>query len=137
MSLSARWLMAVATSMVTFGVCLWLAHSVSWGWLPEGEAEQWGVAAAFAAVAAGAAGAAASWWAGHDPSARQRPSRRILRARSTNRARIDQASGHRGGPGGGPSGAAPDQVQMDADASGHSRIRQTGGDDYTGGDGTP
>ncbi|WP_189220792.1 MULTISPECIES: hypothetical protein [Streptomyces] len=131
-----RWLVAVVAAGVTFGMFLWLTRSVSWGWLPEGEAERWGVAAAFAAVVAGAVGAAVSWWAGREAPARQPQDGRSLRARVTDQARVDQAGGHRGRPGG-PGRAAPRDVRLDADASGHGQIRQTGGDDYTSGPGTP
>lgn len=128
--------MAVAAAVVAFGVCLWAARSVSWGWLPSGDAERWGVAAAFAAVVAGAVGAAVGWWAGREPPAGQPQSGRSLRARATGRGRVDQAGGHRGRPSG-PSRAAPERAQLDAEASGQGRIRQTGGDDYRSGPDTP
>ncbi|MFB7739820.1 hypothetical protein ACFC08_36905 [Streptomyces sp. NPDC056112] len=128
--------MAVAAAVVTFAVVLWAARSVSWGWLPEGEAERWTVAAAFAAVVAGAVGAAVGWWAGREAPTRQPRGGRSLRARAADQGRVDQVGGHRGVPGG-VGDAAPDDARLDAEASGRGQIRQTGGDDYTSGPSAP
>jgi len=63
---SVRWVVAVAAVVAAFGLCLWLARSVSFGWMPQGEADRWVVATAFATVAAGAVGVATGWWAGQE-----------------------------------------------------------------------
>ena len=62
----ARWLIAVASTVGAFGICLWLFRFVSFSWMPHAEADRWVVATAFAAVAAGAVGAATGWWAGRE-----------------------------------------------------------------------
>ncbi|PJN05588.1 hypothetical protein CG723_44115 [Streptomyces sp. CB01635] len=131
-----RWLVVAVTAGATFWVFLWVAQSVSWGWLPEGEAERWGVAAGFAAVVASAVVMATGWWAGREVSPGQPPSGRSVRGRVADQGRVDQVGGHRGRPSG-PSRAVPGSVRLDAEASGHGQIRQTGGDDYTSGPGAP
>jgi hypothetical protein len=132
MGRSVRWFVTAVVIVMTFGSCLWAGHGLSWDWLPDGEAERWGVAATFATVVAGAVGAPLGWWAGRERSARLVPvleGDRVLRARAVDSSVVDQAAGSRG-----PDGAAvKGRVEMDADASGHGRIRQTGGDDTAGG----
>ncbi|GHE71737.1 hypothetical protein GCM10018785_44980 [Streptomyces longispororuber] len=126
---SVRWLVAVAAAVVTFVVCLWGARLVVWGWLPAGDAERWGVAAAFAAVAAGAVGMAVGWWAGREPPAEEREGGGSVEGEATGHGWVDQVRGHRGGPG----GAVPDDLRLNAKASEYGQVRQTGGDDHTGG----
>ena len=67
---SVRWLAAICSTVIVFGLCLWLFRFVSFSWMPHAEADRWVVATAFATVAAGAAGAATGSWAGRD---RERP----------------------------------------------------------------
>ncbi|WP_409239356.1 hypothetical protein [Streptomyces sp. PA5.6] len=129
---SVRWLVAVAAAVVTFGVFLWAARAASWDWLPAGDAERWGVAAAFAAVAAGAVGMAVGWWAGREPSAQEREGGGSVEGQATGHGRVDQVRGHRGGPG----GAVPDDLRLRAEASEYGQVRQTGGDDHLGGQGS-
>ncbi|MFJ9662066.1 hypothetical protein ACIRPR_29355 [Streptomyces griseoflavus] len=126
---SVRWLVAVAAAVVTFGVCLWAGRSAAWGWLPAGDAERWGVAAAFAAVAAGAVGMAVGWWAGRESPVEGREDGGSIEAQATGHGRVDQVRGHRGGPG----GAVPDNLRLNAKASEYGQVRQTGGDDHSGG----
>lgn len=66
---SARWLVTVSTSVVVFGVCLWLFRFVSFSWMPHAESDRWVVATAFATVAATAVGwPLTRWAAGNEPT---------------------------------------------------------------------
>jgi hypothetical protein len=73
----ARWLIAVASTVGAFGICLWSFRFVSFSWMPHAEADRWVVATAFAAVAAGAVGAATGWWAGREHKRPDLPSTKV------------------------------------------------------------
>ena len=73
----ARWLIAVASTVGAFGICLWLFRFVSFSWMPHAEADRWVVATAFAAVAADAVGAATGWWAGREHKRPDLPSTKV------------------------------------------------------------
>ncbi len=135
MSRSVRWVVAVGAVLATFGLCLWLARMVSWGWMPRAEADRWVVATAFATVAAGAVGAATAWWAGRDDDPTAPPSGgRVVRqqAKASGRARVSQVGGSRNAPSGGRTGMGPGSVEQHADASDDAEITQTGGDQTIG-----
>jgi hypothetical protein len=70
----ARWLVAIASTLSVFGLCLWLFRFVSFSWMPHAAADRWVVAAAFATVAAGAVGAATGWWAQREHAPPDQPS---------------------------------------------------------------
>jgi hypothetical protein len=72
-----RWLVAVASTVGTFVICLWLFRFVSFSWMPSADADRWVVATAFAAVAAGAVGAATGWWAGREHKPPDVPSTKV------------------------------------------------------------
>lgn len=61
-----RWLVAITSTLATFGVCLWVFRFISFSWMPHAVADRWVVAAAFATVAATAVGAATAWWANRE-----------------------------------------------------------------------
>ena len=69
----ARWLVAIVSTLATFGVCLWLFRFISFSWMPHTTTDRWAVAAAFATVAATAVGAATSWWANREGESSEGP----------------------------------------------------------------
>lgn len=137
---SARWVVAVAAVAAAFGLCLWLARSVSVGWMPRGEADRWVVAAAFATVVASAVGVATGWWAGREvPPALESRGRHVTqRAKVSDRAQAAQIGGNQNRPGGSATTGhdAGDRVEQDVEASGDARITQVGGDQNTTGQGS-
>lgn len=126
---SVRWVVAVTAAGVAFGLCLWLARSVSFDWTPRAEADRWVVAAAFASVMAGAVGLAVGWWAGRDEPGSGHVRQR---ARASDQAQVTQLGGSRLVPGGVTRDTdAPNDVDQRAVASGDARITQAGGDQHT------
>ncbi|MEU0646002.1 hypothetical protein [Streptomyces umbrinus] len=137
---SVRWVVAVAAVVAAFGLCLWLARSVSFGWMPQGEADRWVVATAFATVVAGSVGVATGWWAGREgPPAPESRGRRVTqRAKVSDRGQAAQVGGNQNAPGGRATTGhdSGGVVEQDAEASGDARITQVGGDQNTTGQGS-
>ncbi|MFI1398029.1 hypothetical protein [Streptomyces sp. NPDC020681] len=113
----------MTASVAAFGICLWLAGSASFGWLPRTETERWAIAAAFAAVVAGAVGAPLGWWAGRET----RGGSVVQKATATGDSRTTQVGGSRGTAGG---SLPPGGVEQQAESSGSARITQIGGDQH-------
>lgn len=134
MARSVRWAVAVGSVLAAFGLCLWLARAVSWGWMPQDEADRWVVATAFATVASGAVGAGVFWWAGReDASAVSPPGGRVVRqrAKASGRARVSQTGGNLGAPAG-RARTGSGSVEQDAKASDDAEVTQAGGDQNPG-----
>ncbi|MGK5693940.1 hypothetical protein ACSNOJ_13730 [Streptomyces sp. URMC 128] len=128
-----RWVIGVAATVSAFGALLWLGRVTSFGWLPDGEAERWAVAVAFATLGATAVLSALGWWAAQAPGEPAAAGRTVrLRAKATGRGRVTQTAGHHYDTG--RAGPAPDQatspehIRMRATASEDGQITQTGGD---------
>lgn len=129
-----RWTVTFAATIGAFLLCLWLGHSVSFGWLPRADSDRWALAAAFAAVCAGVVGAAVGWWAGQsEPAPAVRRDHRVTQtAKASGRARTLQVGGSQTAPDA-PAPQAGDEasvVRQEADASGHAEVRQIGRDQH-------
>ncbi|MFC7900252.1 hypothetical protein ACFUV1_08855 [Streptomyces griseoincarnatus] len=130
MSRSVRWSVTVVVAAVVFGVCLWAGRSVSFGWMPEAEADRWVVATAFASVMTTVAAAAVGWWAGRE---RLPPAERMVsqRATASDGGRAKQVGGNQNAPSPG-GGSVPGRVEQEAEVSDSASVTQVGGDQHTG-----
>lgn len=128
-----RWSVVVASSVVTFGLCLWLARSAPWGWMPHEESDRWMVAATFATVVTGAVGAAGGWWAAQVSVSRtEGPRRRVSQvAKASSNGRVRQVAGHQRTDGRVTGIQAPEEIDQRATASDAARIEQVGHDQHT------
>jgi hypothetical protein len=98
---SVRWLTAICSTVIAFGLCLWLFRFVSFSWMPHAESDRWAVAAAFATVTAGAVGAATGWWAGRERERPDHPQTNVdPRDNPSGAQNVDDAKGQIFGPGG-------------------------------------
>ncbi|MFC8093362.1 hypothetical protein [Streptomyces sp. NPDC057301] len=141
MSRRLRWLVTVVGAAVVFGVCLWAARTVWFGWMPRAEADRWVVATAFATVMATVAAAALSWWAGHEPSGPITASADrtvVQRATASGRGRVEQAGGHHNTPSTADGDASsdvagmPGRTEQEGEASDEGSVTQVGGNLYVG-----
>lgn len=133
LSRQVRWVIGVAATVSAFGALLWLGRVTSFDWLPDGEAERWAVAVAFATLGATAVLSAMGWWATQAPAEPSTAGRTVrLRAKATGRGRVIQTAGnHHQASGMSPSTSEaplPDQIRMKATAAEDGQITQTGGD---------
>ncbi|PJJ04200.1 hypothetical protein BX264_4604 [Streptomyces sp. 2333.5] len=134
MSRSVRWSVAAVVAAVVFGVCLWGARSVSFGWMPEAEADRWVVATAFASVMTTVAAAAIGRWAGREQPGPSLPSgeRTVLqRATASGRGRAEQIGGDQNAPFPAGAGSVPGRVEQDAEVSDDASVTQVSGDQHT------
>ncbi|MFF4230565.1 hypothetical protein [Streptomyces sp. NPDC001820] len=135
-SRQARWVVGVASSLVAFGLLLWLGQAAPFGWLPDGEPERWAVVVAFATLGATAVLAAMGWWAAQAPAASPASGREVrLSAKASGSGRVTQTAGSHyrtpstGQPAtGGAAPPLPEHVRMKATATEDGRIDQAGGD---------
>lgn len=70
---SVRWLAAATAAVVSFVAALWVARAFRLPFEPQGEADRWVVAAAFAGAVSAAVLAAAGFWAGREASEHRDP----------------------------------------------------------------
>lgn len=129
---AGRWAIGTAAAFVVFWLCLWLARSVSFGWMPTAEADRWAVAGAFAGAMAAAVVAMTAWWAGRGArsgSGRSRD-RQVVRqqARASQYAGVEQTAGASGTPGARHRSPWLQRVTQKARASDRAKIKQVGGD---------
>jgi hypothetical protein len=130
-----RWWVTAVAAAVMFGVCLWVGRSVSFGWMPEAEADRWVVATAFATVMATVAATAVGWWASREPPASPPPpelpavSQEIT---ASGRARVNQAGGSQNTPASsaGAGDGSPGPVVQKVEASDDASVNQAGGDQH-------
>ncbi|MEV7615500.1 hypothetical protein [Streptomyces sp. NPDC089799] len=126
-----RWAVGIGAAFVVFWLCLWLARAVSFGWLPEAEADRWAVAGAFAGAMAAAVGGLTAWWAGRGAQggAGGRDESVVRQAaRADGVAEVEQVAGSRGPAGTRSRRPARKKVSQKAKATGESKIGQVGGD---------
>ncbi|MFF1343420.1 hypothetical protein ACFVYT_37250 [Streptomyces sp. NPDC058290] len=142
--------MTVVSAVVAFVVCLWVARSASFGWLPKAEADRWVVATAFATVGATAVAAAVGWWAGQTPppaptpapapapaplAAPPPPARKVTQtAKASGRGRISQTGGSLNGRAAAAAPADPDgpvTIRQDASATDDGQVDQAASDLHT------
>ncbi|MFJ9377544.1 hypothetical protein [Streptomyces sp. NPDC101455] len=134
-----RWAVTVVVAAAVFGGCLWVGRSVSFGWMPEAEADRWVVSTAFATVMATVAAAAVGWWAGREePALTPLPSvQRAVSQKATvsGRGRVNQVGGNQNAPSpagaGAGAGAVPGRVEQTAEVSEDASVTQVGGDQNT------
>lgn len=132
---SVRWSVTVVFAAAVFGVCLWGARSVSFGWMPKAEADRWVVATAFASVMTTVAAAAVGWWAGREqPGLSLSPAERTVlqRATASGRGRAEQVGGSQNAPSRPGAGSVPGRVEQVAEVSDDASVTQVGGDQHTG-----
>lgn len=96
----ARWLVAIAATVMTCIAALWVVRVVPFPGLPHADADRWVVAGVIATIAATAVLAATSWWAQRDRT------------------------------GGSDAGQQKASVRQQARASGRGSITQIGGDQH-------
>jgi hypothetical protein len=65
-NLTARWVMAVLTSLLVFAGCAALLMGVHFPWTPHAESDRWLVALTVAAFLGTGVGGALAWWAGRE-----------------------------------------------------------------------
>ncbi|WP_431683784.1 hypothetical protein [Kitasatospora sp. KL5] len=141
MSRPVRWVVTVGSAVVAFVVCLWLARSASFGWLPKAEADRWVVATAFATVGAGAVATAVGRWAGQTttptpaPPAPSPPTGQevIQTAEASGRSRINQVGGNQtmAVPATPADPGVPRTVRQDATAMDDGQVDQVAGHQHT------
>jgi hypothetical protein len=130
-----RWSVAVVAAAAVFGVCLWVGRSVSFGWMPQEEADRWVVATTFATLMGTVAATAVGWWASRDqptPVPPSAPPAVSQEATASGRARVNQAGGHQNVPffpGG--TGQGPGRVKQKAEASDDASVNQASGNQNT------
>ncbi|MFJ4513059.1 hypothetical protein [Streptomyces sp. NPDC088816] len=137
MARSARWVVTAVAATVVFVVCLRVGRSVSFGWMPEAEADRWVVATAFATVVSTVTGAAGGWWAGREqPDPSSPPAERVVSQQVTasGRGRAVQVGGNQNTPfpSSADAGGVPGRVDQDAKVSDDASVTQVGGDQHTG-----
>ncbi|MGY4928531.1 hypothetical protein [Streptomyces sp. 900105755] len=131
----ARWSVTLVVAAVVFGVCLWVARSVSFGWMPKAEADRWVVATAFATLMGTVAAAAVDRWANREqPAPLPEPelpavSQEVV---ASGQARVNQAGGNQNTPSSAAgAGGVPGRVVQKAEASDDASVNQAGGDQNT------
>ncbi|WP_406470340.1 hypothetical protein OH738_30990 [Streptomyces hirsutus] len=137
MARSARWVVTAVAATVVFVVCLRMGRSVSFGWMPEAEADRWVVATAFATVVSTVTGAAGAWWAGlEQPDPSSPPAERVVSQQVTasGHGRAVQVGGNQNTsfPSSAGAGGVPGRVDQDAKVSDDASITQVGGDQHRG-----
>ncbi|MFD4612686.1 hypothetical protein ACFWOT_32330 [Streptomyces sp. NPDC058440] len=137
MARSARWAVTAVAATVVFVVCLWVGRSVSFGWMPDAEADRWVVATAFATVVSTVTGAAGAWWAGREQPDPSPPlAERVVSQQVTasGRGRVTQVGGNQNTPlpSSADAGGVPGRVDQDAKVSDDASVTQVGGDQHMG-----
>lgn len=133
-----RWAVTLVVAAVVFGMCLWVARSMSFGWTPEAEADRWVVATAFATVMGTVAATAVGWWASREELVPPPPPEPELPAVSqeviaSGRARVNQAGRDQNTPASlaNTTGDIPGRVVQKAEASDDASVNQAGRDQNT------